>query len=41
MKNVFSKNDVFSIELELTAGAVEPEGGKSNALHQNPASINF
>ena len=32
---------MFSIELELTTGAVEPEGGKSNALYQNPASTHF
>ena len=40
-KTFFLNNDVFSIELELTTGAVEPEGGKSNALYQNPASTHF
>ena len=30
-----------SIELELNTGAVKPEGGKSSALYQNPASMHF
>ena len=41
MENVFLYNDMFSIELELTTGAVKPEGGKSSALYQNPASMHF
>ena len=40
-KRFSSKMICFSIELELTTGAVEPEGGKSNALYQNPASTHF
>ena len=40
-KTFFLNNDVFSIELDLTTGAVEPEGGKSNVLYQNPASTRF
>ena len=41
LKTSFLYNDVFSIELELTTGAVKPEGGKSSALYQNPASPYF
>ena len=41
LKTFFLHNDVFSIELELTTGAVKPEGGKSNALYQNPASMHL
>ena len=33
--------DVFSIEFEFATGAVKPEGGKSSALYQNPASTHF
>ena len=40
-KTFFFYNDVFSIEFEFTTGAVKPEGGKSNALYQNPASMHF
>ena len=40
-KTVFFYNDVFSIEFEFTTGAVKPEGGKSSALYQNPASTHF
>ena len=32
---------MFSIEFEVTTGAVKPEGGKSSALYQNPASMHF
>ena len=41
LKTFFLHNDVFSIEFELTTGAVKPEGGKSSALYQNPASMHF
>ena len=40
-KTYFLYNDVFSIEFEFATGAVKPEGGKSSALYQNPASTHF